>query len=227
MRKRIAVVWLSIALMLNLVLIVTDLAEPVHGAVLYVGGAGSGNYTKIQDAVNASNDGDTVFVFSGIYHENIKIRKSINLIGQGKISTEIEGDGTRTVVEITEDDVSISGFKISKSGVYYAGVRFWGADYGYISDCEVTDSYTGIHFWGSSYGIIKDNVCKYNTDQGIFLHGSSYCIIKDNVCKDNTRQGIFLHGAGDNLIENNQCISNGYEGLWIFGMDNNIVRNNI
>ena len=33
------------------------------GNTLYVGGNGSGNYTKIQDAIDNASDGDTVFVF--------------------------------------------------------------------------------------------------------------------------------------------------------------------
>jgi hypothetical protein len=43
-----------------------------RGNWLYVGGSGPGNYTHIQDAINDSSDGDTVFVHSGIYYENIK-----------------------------------------------------------------------------------------------------------------------------------------------------------
>jgi len=50
----------------------------------YVGGSGPNNYTKIQDAVNDSNDGDTVFVYNGIYYEHIKIDKDINLIVEEK-----------------------------------------------------------------------------------------------------------------------------------------------
>ncbi|MCK4416367.1 MAG: hypothetical protein KAU84_04365, partial [Thermoplasmatales archaeon] len=33
------------------------------GNILYVGGSGPGNYTKIQDAINAAWYGDTVFVY--------------------------------------------------------------------------------------------------------------------------------------------------------------------
>jgi hypothetical protein len=38
---------------------------PAAGNILYVGGGGPGNYTKIQDAINNAINGDTIFVFSG------------------------------------------------------------------------------------------------------------------------------------------------------------------
>ena len=37
-----------------------------RGNTLYVGGSGPGNYTKIQDAIDNTSDGDTVFVYKGI-----------------------------------------------------------------------------------------------------------------------------------------------------------------
>ena len=43
-----------------------------RGNWLYVGGSGPGNYTRIQDAINASSDGDTVFVLNRIYYEIYK-----------------------------------------------------------------------------------------------------------------------------------------------------------
>ena len=52
------------------------------GNTLYVGGSGEGNYTMIQDAIDNTSDGDTVFVYNGIYHERIRIYTSINLIGE-------------------------------------------------------------------------------------------------------------------------------------------------
>ena len=50
------------------------------GNTLYVGGDGPGNYSTIQDAIDDAVDGDTVFVYSGIY-DRVCIQKSISLIG--------------------------------------------------------------------------------------------------------------------------------------------------
>ena len=37
-----------------------------RGTWFYVGGNGPGNYTRIQDAIDDANNGDTVFVYEGI-----------------------------------------------------------------------------------------------------------------------------------------------------------------
>ena len=63
----------------------------LNGKTLYVGGSGPGNYTKIQEAIDDSSDGDTVFVYddSSPYFENVVVDKSINLIGENRNTTEI------------------------------------------------------------------------------------------------------------------------------------------
>jgi len=52
------------------------------GNTLYVGGSGPNNYTKIQDAIDAASDGDTIFVYSysSPYHENLVINKELALL---------------------------------------------------------------------------------------------------------------------------------------------------
>ncbi len=39
-----------------------------RGSWLYVGGSGPGNYTKIQDAINDSHEGDTVLFMMKHHH---------------------------------------------------------------------------------------------------------------------------------------------------------------
>jgi parallel beta-helix repeat protein len=73
-------------------------------------------YQFIQDGIDHAADDDTVFVFSGIYNENIVIFPSLTLLGENKERTIIDGDGVGTVVKITADSVSLSGFTITKCG---------------------------------------------------------------------------------------------------------------
>ena len=66
---------------------------PTYGGKwLYVGGSGPGNYSVIQDAVDNASDGDTVFVYNGIYSDYfpdnfacVNIVKKISLIGEDNI----------------------------------------------------------------------------------------------------------------------------------------------
>jgi len=95
----------------------------ILGNWLYVGGSGEGNYTWIQDAVDNASPGDTIYVYSGIYEENLFIEtNSLSLIGEDKEATIIIGNGNKhtILVELTKD-VSITGFSItteSEESVY-------------------------------------------------------------------------------------------------------------
>ncbi|MCD6142250.1 hypothetical protein J7J55_05990, partial [Candidatus Bipolaricaulota bacterium] len=99
------------------------------GNTLYVGGSGPNNYTKIQDAVDNASDGDTVYVFNGTYYENVFIGRSINLIGENKDTTIIDGGGSGDVVHITVDWIDICGLTVQNSGSGWndAGIEL---DYG-------------------------------------------------------------------------------------------------
>ena len=61
-----------------------------NGHTWYVDDDGGVDFTEIQDAINVAEDGDTVYVYSGIYKENLLLDKSIILIGEHKNTTIIE-----------------------------------------------------------------------------------------------------------------------------------------
>jgi len=84
------------------------------GNILYVGGSGPNNYTKIQDAIDNASDGDTVFVFddSSPYMENIVVDTSITLWGEEKNTTIIDGGHQGHGVNISADNVTVRGFTI-------------------------------------------------------------------------------------------------------------------
>jgi len=114
---------------------------------LYVGGSGSGNYTRIQDAIDDAGDGDTIFVFddSSPYYENVVVDKSINLIGENRNTTVIDGGGWRDVVSVSADFMSINGFTIQNSGDHLldSGVEIH-SKFCSISDNILVDNFKGI-----------------------------------------------------------------------------------
>jgi nitrous oxidase accessory protein NosD len=122
--------------------------------ILYVGGSGPGNHSKIQDAVNDSQDGDTVFVYNGTYYENVYINKSISLIGEDRNTTIVINNDTVDklnwigfVFEVYASDVMFKGLSILNGT---AGIHYWGKVGGchenlVVSDCNFINNK---HDWG-------------------------------------------------------------------------------
>ena len=79
---------------------------------LYVGGGGPGNYTSIQAAVNAAFPGDTVFVYSGNYTENVTVTKTLNLVGEGMETTFLHGAGAYYTLNVGADWVNVTGLSV-------------------------------------------------------------------------------------------------------------------
>lgn len=134
MKKGIRVILVCILLVLSSLVIVFPIeAVKINGTTLYVGGSGPGNYTRIQDALDNTSDGDTVYVFSGSYQERLYISKSITLEGEDKNTTILESErNSKEVIYIYGDFVSISKFTILKTSHYnpYGGLNIGIALYG-------------------------------------------------------------------------------------------------
>jgi len=202
---------------------------PFDGNTLYVGGNGSGNYSSIQEGVNNASEGDTVFVYdeSSPYYENIDIGKSINLIGENRNTTIIDGNENGHVVHISVEEVTVSGFTIQNaSGGYpdnYAGIYLC-SDYNIISSNIIADNYRGITFSQSSYNNISNNIIISNNDSGLNLYFSN-----NNNFMGNTITNNFIglcQWSSNNTISGN-TISSNYFGISIDGGDDNIISENI
>lgn len=115
----------SIALLVLLVISVFSAAfqiKPARAATITV----PDDFPTIQQAIDASNEGDAVFVKPGIYYEHVFLNKNISLIGSGWLTTIIDGGGEPfKVVQISSYiSASISGFTIRNTS-------YWGLDFGY------------------------------------------------------------------------------------------------
>ncbi len=108
----------------------SDVAE---ASTLYVGGTGGGNYTSIREAMDDATDGDTVFVYSGTYQEQLHIDKSIDLVGEDPNTTNIIPETEEHVIEVWSSNVTISSFKIGDKN-FTLGVSIFG------KNCTVEDN---------------------------------------------------------------------------------------
>ena len=190
-----------------IVLLFAGVFKTIDGKMLYVGGEDIKNYSSIQTAIDASSNGDTIFVHNGTYYERIKINKSITLIGENKNNTIIIGGGGKGITIYSENGVRISGFT--------------------VRNCD-----TGIFIY-SDDNTISDNILKNNNNNGIslwwessnnkicnnYISGNKKAIYLDSGCRNNT--------ISNNSIENNEIgiyLSKGCEGKNY--LLNNIFLNN-
>ena len=191
------------------------------GNILYVGGLGPGNYTTIQAAINDASDGDTVFVYDGSspYYENVIVDVSVNLIGENKKSTVIDGSWSGNTIRITKSSVAVANFSVVNSG---QSIWAWGISVAdqtprisdiHIVDCVVASNSGGIRFNNVVNSSIKD--CFIHNNSGVSIDiilSSAYilienCTVGDNGCVDNglgVPGGITISGKGG---EGNWCLN--------------------
>ena len=87
----------------------------VSAATITVDDSGGAQYTKIQDAIDDADVGDTILVYNGTYHESITINKKISIIGEDKHSSVIDACGKDFAVKITSDYVIFENFFVKNA----------------------------------------------------------------------------------------------------------------
>ncbi|MCD4681988.1 MAG: right-handed parallel beta-helix repeat-containing protein, partial [Bacteroidales bacterium] len=121
--------------------------------------------------------GGVIYVYNGIYYENISINKRIELLGEDKDSTIIDGQNLNDVINISNDSISISGFNIINS-----------LDY-------------GIKINSNANSVIGNNFSSHE-EEAIYLFMVESNHIAENNFNDNSG-GIKLDQSNHNSIENN------------------------
>jgi len=184
--------------------------------IFTVDGAGGGQYTKIQDAINDASEGDTIIVYPYTYDENLTIEQNCLVLKStnGPEETVIFSDGRTSAVFIGSDEggygrrgdkdkdgneVLIEGFTITNGS---------------------NDAGGGIYIEAYSNSTIKNNIIMNNRalkwGGGIFVDHTSVVELSDNEILDNVAED----GAGiacwqsspnihDNIIEGNMAINRG------------------
>ncbi len=122
-------------------------------------------YQYISDAVENSTTGDYIFVFNGIYNENVIVDKSLSIVGENKNTTIIDGMYNEFVILIANNNVHISNFSIRNSGGYAnnAGIKV-NSEYNQITQCIFYRTKTGIYVNKTNNNEIID--CIFHTNGG-------------------------------------------------------------
>ena len=178
-----------------------------NGNILYVGGSGPRNYTRIQDAIDNSTNGDTIFVYNGWYNESIFINKSISVLGQHRDKTFIGlGSNKYTFVSIDNaNNVEFKRFTIEQNKVFLDQ----GFYISYCSNCQIAEN------------------CIRNREEGIIIYKSKSINISNNTIQNCTFGIKMSHTKATiegNIIDGN---NKGY-GIEVYITENiNIIRRNI
>ncbi|WP_422370452.1 VCBS domain-containing protein [Hoeflea sp.] len=115
---------------------------------------GSGGYESIQDAVDASSEGDVILIAPGTYTESVEVDVAITLIGHGGASSVIidppSGSGISLVGDIGAGTVTIDG------------IGFQGGANGVSATGDVTVGHLQI----------LNSTFTGNTQHGVFVNGA-------------------------------------------------------
>lgn len=216
---------LLFAVILSFLVSNVEICKATSGNILYVGGSGAGNYTFIQDAVNNSNDNDTLFVYAGQYNENISIQKSISLIGSDKNQTIISNEKGLYCIFLKSQWINISGFTIINNRIGAYAVGFSNIN---ISGNIFKNNIEGIHLDNSSNNIISNNLVensKKRNKYGIVCYSSSNNLISENTFINNAEAISLSRWSNFNTLSNN-VITNYSYGVRIDFSSNNFLQKN-
>jgi len=206
------------------------------------------DYSSIQAAIDAAQNGDVVLVSPGTYNVSLTLDKAVTLASlyfttgdEGYIgSTILDGGNRSSVINIpadTPDRPKIIGFTIQNAtdGIFPS------AKFDFLHNV-VTQHSDGIDYEAGSGGLCKDNVFEFNGDDGIDLDGSVDIVIADNIIRNNGDDGIEIRMqsyAGpvlDIIIRNNLISGNDEDGIQIIDysdlsdrfilIEGNLIENN-
>ena len=216
-------------------------ADNSFGKTIYVDDDGGADYTRIQDAVDNASDGDTIFVYSGRYFEEIIINKKVNIFGENQDTTIIDGEGKiRSAFILNVDKVNISHFTILNCKDSKA-IQIL-SNFSHIANCTFTKNACPIYIHGSNNSIIDclifdNDYSKYSVI--LFIEKGDYnlidrCTLYNNIHYrrqiTSQKDGILLVRANYNIVKRCTIVHHHSAGISIYsgypGKNNLFYQNN-
>ena len=164
-KKAVSLTFFSLFFLSTMLLTLTKISVEGHPGII-----NADDYPTIQAAINTANPGDTISVSSGTYYEHLVVNKTVSLIGENKHNTIIDGNSTGTVINVTANDVKISGFTVQNSGGPGTGqgIYVFCSNNSVISGNNIEDNWVGVCL-NYSYGARVSGNNITNNNYGIYL----------------------------------------------------------
>jgi parallel beta-helix repeat protein len=207
------------------------MTEVVPNRTWIVDDDGPADFQKIQEAIDAASDGDTISVRAGIYYEKVIVDKSVSLVGEDRETTIVYGNGTQYALSIWAQHVSLAGFAVTNAT---AGIRIETSNCT-ISNVKVFGTYVGIWTYESAYCVISDSLIINQTIHhgewedfggwGIFLESSWFYDINRNIFENIESAGVAIMGVYV-LVKNNTFNDTGV-GVIARARASTVVQNQI
>lgn len=193
------------------------------------------DHGRIQQAIDAANDGDTVLVAPGVYRESLQLKGKQITLASRFLTSRDRKDIQRTVLDgkaADGDNKSRGNTPVRVAGDVGPKTRIIGftianGDDGIICSAQIEISHNRFINNGdaidyeSGGGICRDNVFEKNRDDAVDLDGASEVIIEDNLILNSGDDGIEirLHKYSGKLlnivIRRNQIVGSGEDGIQI------------
>jgi parallel beta-helix repeat protein len=160
-------------------------------------------FPTIQGAIDHAKSGETILVQEGTYNEHIVINKTLKLAGEGASLTHILSSDSNVTVQITADNVELSGFTLrAEWSTASCGINVSSNGNRITCNTIANNSY-GIVLANSSANALFHNNLIYNTHQVHLLNtlDSTW----DNGCEGNywsnyNGTDIDRDGVGDTYL---------------------------
>jgi len=196
-------------------------------------------FRYIQDGINNASDGDEVYVRNGLYNESLFVNQSIEIIGESKTDTiingfnsnkilNIEGFGYSFIFIINDNDVRISNFNLTFLNYSVLSIAFYNdrCHSLKIFDCNISECFYGVLLnYATNCEIIGNNFS--SMDIGITIKNSDKNIIKNNYLLDCNLGVLIVSFSSFNQIISNNISLSGLSVAVVFSQFNIVLNNNI
>ena len=187
----------------------------------------------LQERIDAAAPGDSIHLAAGVHAGPVTIHKPLHLAGEP--GAEIRGNGTGNVITIAARDVTVTGLRITGSGLRLSddnAAVFVAADRAMVDRNVIENSLHGVYLKKVKHCRITGNRIRGKTTLGVSrlpiqetLTAGIGELCQAGLDQNERGNGIHQWNCEDNLISDNE-ISDTRDGIYFSFTDHSRTRNN-